>query len=219
MKNNNDDFDPFQSTGENNENGEPQSEDVPSSKPPRRKKPRLSGGRKIAYSAVGTAIAVVMMVLTCYLPLTVAPLVMISLCYNIVSEKCGLGYGIMTIIASVGLGLLCCMSNIGVMLIVAVVFVPYSLICLPLKKLDYSSLKKALIRIVIIAAFGALCVLWVYLLGSIVAGFVDLESLIGNIGSSFAIGYTVITLIAVILFVCVDLLFINVGKQIVKKLK
>lgn len=218
----NDDFDPFgeneninAAAGGGNAAGGPSAPE-----PPRKKRRRrLSSGRKIAYAAVGTAIAVVMMVLTCYLPVTVAPLVMISLCYNIVSDKCGLGYGIMTILASVGLGFLCCMANIGVMLVVVIVFVPYSLICLPMKKLDYSSPKKAFARIAVISVFAALSVLFVYLLGGLVAGYVDLGSLMANIGSSFALGYIVVTLVAVVLFVCVDLLFISVGKQIVKKLK
>lgn len=220
----NEDFDPFgvndqpppEPPRESGDNGKGE-DDRPA--PNKKKKRKLSSARKVAYAAVGTAIAVVMMVLTAYLPITVAPLVMISLCYNIVTEKCGLVYGIMTILASIGLGLLCCMANIGVMLVVVVVFVPYSLLCLPLKKLDYTSVKKALIRIAVIAVFAALCVLWVFLLGSLVAGFIDLNELMSNIGGSFAVGYIVVTLIAVILFVCVDLLFINLGKQIVKKLK
>ena len=223
--NNNGEFDPFGTSeapesGRNDADGAPAGEPKTPPEPPRRKKKRrLSSGRKIAYAAVGTAIAVVMMVLTCYLPITVAPLVMISLCYNIVSDKCGLGYGIMTILASVGLGFLCCMGNLGVMLVVVVVFVPYSLLCLPLKRLDYSSLKKAFIRIAVIAVFAALAVLFVFLLGANVAGYIDLGALMSDIGGSFAIGYIVVTLAAIILFVCVDLLFINVGKQIVRKLK
>ena len=219
-----DGFDPFgESERKEGQKGDGASAGGPqelSPGPPRRKKKRkLSNGRKISYAAVGTAIAVVMMVLTCYLPVTVAPLVMISLCYNIVSEKCGLGYGILTILASVGLGFLCCIGSIGVMIVVVVVFVPYSLLCLPMKRLDYSSVKKAAIRIVIIAAFAALAVQFVFLLGANVAGYIDLAALMSDIGGSFAIGYIVVTLVAVILFVCIDLLFINVGKQIVKKLK
>lgn len=190
----------------------------PERKPEKKKKRRLSQARKITYSATAAAIAMVMMILTCYLPLTVAPLVMISLCYNVVIDRCGFGYGIMTMLVSVGLGFLCCAANVGVLLIVAVVFVPYSFVCVPLKKLDYSGLKKALVRIAVITVFAALEVLFVFLLGNLVTDYIDIAGMIESIGN-FAAGYIVVTIVAVILFVCVDVLFVMLGKQAARVLK
>ncbi len=203
-----DDFDPYGKI--------PDAEPEPKASP---KKKKVSPGRKIAYSAVGTALSLIMIALTCYLPLTAAPLVMISLSFNIVTEKCGLGYGIMCMLASVGLGFVICIGAIGVMLIVVVVFVPYSLLCVFLRKLDYSSVKKALLRMPIIAAFAALETFFVWLLGSVVVGYVDITGIIQRIGGAFAAGYIVVTLIAVLIFEAIDWMFVTFGKAIVKKLK
>lgn len=211
-----DDFDPFGDIPESGKEAPP-----PERKPERpRKKRSASRSRRVAYAAVGTAISVVMMVLTCYLPLTVAPLVMISLCYNVVTDKCGVGYGIMTVLASVGLGFLCCAANVAVLLIVVIVFVPYSALCLLLGRLrlDYGGVRKALIRGVSIAAFAALEVLFIYLLGGIVADFIDLAGLMSAIGS-LAVGYVVVTLLAIVVFLCIDFLFIAMGRQITRRLK
>ena len=211
-----DPFDDFPDSPENN--GEPngnKGKDIE----PKRKKKKASPGRKIAYTAVGTALSLIMIAMTCYLPLTVAPLVMISLCYNIVADKCGIGYGVLCMLASVGLGFVICIGAIGVMLIVVVVFVPYSIICVFLRKFDYSSIKYALIRIGIIAVFAALETFFVYLLGSLGVGYVDFGAIIDKVGGAFAVGYLVITLIVIVLFIAIDWMFVTFGKIIVKKLK
>lgn len=212
-------FDPFDDLPDSpDNNGEPNGNEW-KDKEPKKKKKKASQGRKIAYTAVGTALSLVMIALTCYLPLTVAPLVMVSLCYNIVAEKCGIGYGILCMMASVGLGFVVCIGAIGVMLIVVVVFVPYSIICVFLRKIDFSSIKNTLIRIGIIAAFAALETFFVYLLGSLIVGYVDFGAIIDKIGSAFAVGYLVITLIVVVLFIAIDWMFVTFSKIIVKKLK
>ena len=195
-----------------------ETEDLPPAKPIKKKKRKNTPARNVAITGTLTAISVVMMALTCYLPLTIAPLVVISLCYNLAFEKCGVPYGVMGILASVGVGFLVCAANVEILLIVTVVFVPYSLLSLLMRKLDYSTMKKAIVRIVIVTAFGALEVLFVYLLGALVAGYIDLSGIIGKIGGEFALGYVIITLISIIIFVCVDLLFMRLVKQIAKSL-
>lgn len=194
-------------------------EDVKKDKEPKKKKKKVSQGRKVAYTAVGAALSLVMITLTCYLPLTVAPLVMISLCFNIVAEKCGIGYGVLCMAVSVGLGFVICIGAIAVMLIVVVVFVPYSLVCVLLRKLDYSSLKKTLIRIGVVTAFAALETFFVYLLGSLIVGYVDFMAIIDKFGGVFAVGYLLITLIVIALFVAIDWMYVTVGKVIIKHLK
>lgn len=188
----------------------------PKARPIRR---RLSTARAISFTAMFTAISIVMMVLTCYLPLTIAPLVVISLCYNLAYEKCGIAYGVMCMIASVGLGFLCCSANLGILLIVTIVFVPYSALSLFMKKLDYSTLFKGAIRVIIVASFSALEVLFIYLLSAQVASFIDINGIIAYLRLDLAVGYLVITLIAMAIFVCVDLLFMRLTKEIAKKIK
>lgn len=214
-KNGNEPFEEFAP----NEPPAPQGERPPEGgKSEKKKKKRASPAKKIATAAVGTALAVVMITLTCYLPLTVLPLVMISLCFNIVTERCGVWYGFASALAAVGLGFLVCAGNIAVMLIVVVVFVPYSVLCFCLRRLDYGSVKKALLRAAIVVAYASLDLFFVFLLGELVAAYAPLEDIFARIGG-FAVGYAVCTLVFDVLFVCIDWMFVLCGKWIVRKLK
>lgn len=212
--NNKNDIDPF--------GQDPKESDINSDKLPERKSPKKqkSMGRKIAYSAVGSALSVIMMVLTCYFPvITVLPLIMISLSFNVVMERCGIGYGIMTMLVSVGLGFLACGANVAVLLIVAIVFVPYSLICFAIKKIGYDSIKNVIIRVGIMIAFASLILMIIYFLAGMLISYIDVVRLIGLLGSNFALGYIIINIILVVAIILIDFAFLNAGKIIAKKLK
>lgn len=211
--------DPFGSTPESSGGEAPGSGGQP--RPPRKK--RLPPARKVAYSAIGAALSVVMITVAAWLPVTVAPLVLISICYNIVSEKCGIGYGIITMLVSVALGFLCSAANVAVLVLVAVVFVPYSLLCFFICRLDYKGVPRTVARMLIVAAFAALEVLIVYNIGNAlitVNDYVDLSGIISFIaGGNFALGYVMVTLIAVVLFVLVDFVYVYFSRRIIAKLK
>lgn len=229
------DDDPFGIDGGSDENDVPHpsgpeqngSDGGGSSSPPvppgKRGRRRMPPARKVAYSAIGAALSVVMITIAAWLPVTVAPLVLISVCYNIVAEKCGIGYGLITMVVSVALGFLCSAANIAVLVLIAVVFVPYSLLCMLIRRLDYRRVPSAIVRLIVVAAFAALEVLVVYNIGNALVGvndYVDLANIISFIaGGNFGIGYTMVTLLAVVLFVLVDLVYVYFCRRIVTKLK
>lgn len=186
-------------------------------KPPKRKKPPTS--RKITFAAVGAAIIVVMMVIVSYLPLTVAPLIGVALSAVVVCDKCGIGYGITALLVGTGLGFLCGALNVAVLLIVLVIFYPYTIMCVLMRKLDYRNLKSAFIRLIILCVFAALSVLFMYLLGGLVADYSDINGIIEKMGMSFGAAYIIITIIAILIFICIDYIFMQLSKQIVKHLK
>ena len=109
--------DPFGSAPESSGGEAPGSGGQP--RPPRKK--RLPPARKVAYSAIGAALSVVMITIAAWLPVTVAPLVLISICYHIVSDKCGIGYGVITMLVIAALGSLCSAANVAAPLLVAAV--------------------------------------------------------------------------------------------------
>ena len=229
------DDDPFGIDGGSDENDVPHpsgpeqngSDGGGSSSPPvppgKRSRRRMPPARKVAYSAIGAALSVVMITIAAWLPVTVAPLVLISVCYNIVAEKCGIGYGLITMVVSVALGFLCSAANIAVLVLIAVVFVPYSLLCMLIRRLDYRRVPSAIVRLIVVAAFAALEVLVVYNIGNALVGvndYVDLANITSFIaGGNFSIGYTMVTLLAVVLFVLVDFVYVYFCRRIVTKLK
>lgn len=180
----------------------------------------LKTSQKVTYSAVGAALSVVMITIAAWLPVTVAPLVLISLCYNLVAEKCGIGYGLATMAVSVLLGFLCSAANVVVLVLLAVTFVPYSLMCMPLRRFGYKDLRGAVIRIVCVAAFACLDTFILYSLGNFIVGYLDIGAIIERIaGGNFALGYAAVTLFAVVAFILVDVIYVFVGRRIASKLK
>lgn len=186
---------------------------------------RLPPTRRLAYAAISAALAVVMITIAAWLPVTAAPLLITNISWNAAMEKCGFGYGLMSMIASVALGFLCSAANVAVLVLVAVVFVPYSLLCYGLSKacIDYKRALRAALRTVIIAAFGALEVLIVFKIAGVLTGVGDYVSIDGIIsfiaGGNFALGYFAVTLAVMIIFILVDLVYCYFFRRILDKLK
>lgn len=206
--------------GGNESSGEPSGEEGG----PRRRRPRkLPPSRKIAYSGICTAIAVIMIAVASWLPVTVAPLVLVALSWNVVADKCGIGYAFISMAASVALGFLCSAANIAVLVLIAVAFVPYSLLCMLMRRLDYGNIFRSVVRIICVAAFAALEVLIIYNLGNALIGvneYVYLGSVISAAaGGNFALGYAIVTLIGIFAFVLVDFVYVFLSRRIITRLK
>lgn len=181
-----------------------------------------SPSRNIAYSAVAAALSLVMITLTAYVPmLTVAPLIVCALAWNVVIDKCGIGYGIVAMAASVGLGFLTVMgAGFAVMIVVGIVFVPYSLVAYFMKSLTYEKVWKVLTRIGILIVFASLAFMCLYFTADAIMAFVNISQIIENIsGGNFAVGYFVLNLIAVVIIVGIDYIFLYMRAYIVKRLK
>lgn len=121
--------------------------------------------RKIAYSATFTAVSVVAIVASRYLPVTLTALLVCSVCYFLCLIRCGIGYGLLCITASLVASFI--LGGVGtVFLLDAVIFAPYSLLAYFIKKLRYLG-KTAVIRAGIIVIFANIVfALTYYLLAS-----------------------------------------------------
>lgn len=183
---------------------------------------RPNSGRNAAYSAVAAALSLVMIFLTAYVPvLTVAPLVVCALAWNVVIDKCGVKYGIASMLASVGLGFLTVLgAGFGVMIIVGIVFVPYSLLAYFMKPLTYDKVWKILTRLGTLIVFASLIFICLYFTADAIIGFIDITRIIDNIsGGNFWAGYLVLNLIAVAAVIGIDYIFLYMRAYIVKRLK
>lgn len=179
----------------------------------KRKKP---AGRSVAYSAVSSALSALMIILCCYLPITVFPMLLISLSSSIIASKCGLNWAIGSMIVGAAIGLASCFAHPGIMIVAGVVFYPHALACCFLKKLDYSSVKGAVIRIVTMAVIGSLAVLLLFVLAEAVADFINLEYIIERM--DIVLAYILLNVIAVVGFIVIDLMFYRAVKAIVNKI-
>ena len=188
-------------------------------------KRKLPPARKTAFAAISAALAVVMITIAAWLPVTAAPLLLVSVSWNLAAEKCGIGYGIASVLASVALGFLCSAANVAVLVLVAVVFVPYSLLCTLLSRLHvgYGRVPTAVIRVLSVAAFGALEVFIVYNIAGALAGvneYVDIGSIISFIaGGNFAAGYIGVTVAAAVIFVLVDVVYCYFFRKVLDKIQ
>ncbi|MCI8458936.1 MAG: hypothetical protein HFE46_04660 [Clostridia bacterium] len=175
----------------------------------------MSKTRKITYTAVGAAISAVFVCLTNFGWLKVSLLMAAALCYYIVCVKCGVLYGI----ADIAVSLLVAFFAFGVtplssaFLLTAFVFAPFAIVSYCIRKLYYTRVATAFLRVGIMAAFAnlSLCAVW-FTAKWIFEGLVtDMAAKVG--------GYAVLAMLFT-LFMCVfDLLFNQLSIRIVKMLK
>ncbi len=180
-------------------------------------KNKTSAGRKAAYTAVSSALSVIAIVTACYLPVTVLPLITISLAVSVVADKCGAGWGVLSMAVSAGIGTLACFGHVGIMIVAGLVFYPFSLLCIPLRPFDYSSVKGVVIRVLSMTALASLSFLGLFLLASQIADFINLEAVFERIGTAAA--YVVLNVALAAAFVIVDWTFLKLVKIIGKRIR
>ena len=181
-----------------------------------------SQGRKTAYSAVATALSLAMIFLTAFVPvMTVAPLLVTALAWNVVLDKCGVGYGLLTMVATIGLGFLTVLgAGYAVMIIIGVVFVPYSLLAYFIKPLTYDKVWTVAVRLVIMAVFASVALVCLYFTADFIMSYIKLASLMSTLGGgNFAVGYLIVNLIAVAAVIGIDFMYLTLRAYIIKRLK
>lgn len=168
---------------------------------------------RIAYAAAGTAIAIIASVITVYLPVRIMPLVLAAFCFFLVHTKCGILYGSISAAATVLVTGLCggiCSS----LVLLAVCFFPYSLVCIPLRRFDYRSVKGALIRAAVSIVIVNIAFVVVYFVAKYtVLGGIDVMEAVGKLG------YLIIALVVSAIAVITDVLFVLCDKVITPKIK
>jgi len=167
--------------------------------------------RKIAYAATFTAVSVVAIVASRYLPVTLTALLACSVCYFLCLMRCGIGYGLLCITASLVFSFI--LGGVGtVFLLDAVLFAPYSLLAYLMKKLRYSG-KTAVIRAGIIVVFANIVFALIYYL------------LTSHISYDFAVmaekfgGYAVLAVIVSGFGLVTDYLFLQATEYFIKRFR
>lgn len=190
----------------------------PPPEPPQAKKPkRMTGTRKVTYSAAAAAIGTVCAVIAVFLPVKIMPLVAAAFCFFVIFERCGWVYGFVTEAAVLLMTFF--VGGVAVsatFVILAVVFVPYAPVAFLLRKLTYGKWQTALIRAAAVAAFVNLAFVAVFYIFqyAVLGGGLDVTAMVEFVG-----GYWVLALILVPLSVSVDFLFVWMSRLIDKLLK
>ncbi|MCI9030947.1 MAG: hypothetical protein HFK09_00270 [Clostridia bacterium] len=186
---------------------------VETEKPDKRFKKAEKQSARIAYAAAGTAIAIIASVITVYLPVRIMPLVLAAFCFFLVHTKCGAVYGSVSAVATVLVTGLCggiCSS----LVLLAVCFFPYSLVCIPLRRFDYRSVKGALLRAAVSIVLVNIAFVVVYFVAKYtVLGGIDVMEAVGKLG------YIIIALVISAVAVITDVLFVLCDKVITPKIK
>ncbi len=184
-----------------------------SKKPDKRFEKAEKQSARIAYAAAGTAIAIIASVVTVYLPVRIMPLVLAAFCFFLVHTKCGIVYGSISAAATVLVTGLCggiCSS----LVLLAVCFFPYSLVCIPLRRFDYRSVGGALLRAAVSIVIVNIAFVVVYFVAKYtVLGGIDVMEAVGKLG------YLIIALVASAVAVITDVLFVLCDKVITPKIR
>ena len=164
---------------------------------------------------MGAALSAVCVCLTHLGWLKVSFLMAAALCYYIVCVKCGVLYGVSNIVIS----LLAAFFTGGVtplssaFLLDALVFAPFAVLSYCIRKLYYTRVSTAFIRLGIMAVFAnvSLCVVWFVAKGIIDIDIVKIAAKLG--------GYPVLAMLFTLFALTFDLLFNQLGIRILKLLK
>lgn len=167
--------------------------------------------RRITYSAVATAIAVVAVLLSNYTPMRIVPLIFASLAIYIACVRCGIAFGVIAAVAAVLIAF--AVGGIGTtFLFLCVAFVPYALVAYFMRKLSYRVAWQALVRVAASAALFAAAFTAMAMLTDYVAG-TSFMTIIEKVGKAWAI------LLVTVATLPVDLFFSFGAERIVKLLK
>ena len=175
----------------------------------------MSKTRKITYTAVGAAISAVCVCLTNFGWLKVSLLMAAALCFYIVFCKCGVWYGLGDIVISLAVAFFAfgITPLSSAFLLTALLFAPFSLLAYLIRKLYYTRVATAFIRLGIMAVFAnlSLCALW-FTAKWITT--IDIVAIAGKIG-----GYPVLALLFTLFTLTFDLLFNQLCIRILRYIK
>ncbi len=170
--------------------------------------------KKITVSAVATALASVCIILTNFIPLRVTLLMFAAGCFYIVFDKAGIVYGLLTIAASILISFFTKPFS-SAFFLTAIVFAPYSLIAYFMRKLYYTHIKPALIRLAVMAVFSNLTFCALYLMVKFLTISLDfaVTDIVGRLG------YALVAVILTVFFMLFDVVFDQVVLRFGKLIK
>ena len=176
--------------------------------------PLSANTKKIAVSAASAALASVCIILTNFIPLRVTLLMFAAGCFYIAFDKAGIVYGLLTIAASILISFFTKPFSSAFFLTV-IVFAPYSLIAYFMRKLFYTHVKSAAIRLAVAAVFANIAFAAVYFLVKLLTVSIDFAvmDIVGKLG------YAVVSLILTVFFMLFDVVFNQVTLRMSKLIK
>ncbi|HEY8423367.1 MAG TPA: hypothetical protein VIL23_01230 [Clostridia bacterium] len=170
----------------------------------------LNKSKKIAYTAVLTALGVGFIMLGAFLPLSFVPFLGASLLLFYLFEKCGIIYGLMSGIA---VSLLCVLflgGNIAQVVPYMVLFAPHSLASYFLNKLHIKKpFLKYLTRYLILIPLFNISLYTIYRLAAFVL--FDMNAFIHIVGA-----YYILAIIMSVVFILYDQAFFYIYRQLVR---
>ena len=170
--------------------------------------------RQITVSAVATALASVCIILTNFIPLRVTLLMFAAGCFFVAFDKAGIVFGLLTIAASILISFFTKPFS-SAFFLTAIVFAPYSLIAFFMRKLYYTNLKGAVIRLAVSAVFAniAFAAIWLLIKFASVAIDFSVAEVVGKLG------YFLVALILTVFFMLFDVVFNQVTIRLTKLIK
>ena len=174
----------------------------------------VSSTKKITVSAVATALASVCIILTNFVPLRVTLLMFAAGCFYLVFDKAGIVYGLITIAASILISFFTKPFS-SAFFLTCLVFAPYSLIAYFIRKLYYTRVKTALIRLAVMIVFANLAFGAIYLMIKFLTISIDFSvaDIVGKLG------YPLVALILSVFFMLFDVVFNQVVLRFGKLIK
>ncbi len=172
--------------------------------------------KKLTTAAVCTALAVIMCLLTAYLPLSFMPLYLAAFCIFLACKRGSLPYGILCALASVGLMFL--MSGLSVKwLTFVVIFAPYGILTYFLQRFSYFKPKFAALRALIAilyfnAMFGVLYAIVINVVSVGIDG-MNLAEWAARLG-----GYPVLAVVMTVILLPLDIIFASLATVVLKKI-
>ena len=170
--------------------------------------------KKITVSAVATALASVCIILTNFIPLRITLLMFAAGCFFVAFDKAGIVFGLITIAASILISFFTKPFS-SAFFLTAIVFAPYSLVAYFMRKLYYTNLKGAAIRLAVSAVFANVAFAAIWLLIKFVGIAIDF-SVADVIGK---LGYFLVALILTVFFMLFDVVFNQVTLRLTKLIK
>ncbi len=167
--------------------------------------------RKITYSAVCTALAVVVTLIALFTPVNIVPLIGASFAVYVAFMRCGIGYGVITALVTAFLCFIIAGLNVTFIFLV-IVFLPYALVVFLMRKLSYHVTWQAAVRI-------ACSTLFFVITCTIIIGFTDFLTGTDIMAIADRVGKPVVIALIALITLPVDLFFTAFAQRVMRTLK
>ena len=179
--------------------------------------------KKLTYTAVSTAIAVIALTISAFTPVLLIPVLIVALCFFI-AFQCSIVHGFLAVAATLTLAFFIAGGSVltPTFIFASILASPYAIIAHFIKRLDYSKKKPALIRASIaIVFFNIMFALIVFIISQFLGEFLfnaDLNFIFNRLGG-IVWGYLILAVLGTALMIFYDITFILAARVLNKHLR